>query len=129
MTKEAEVKEENFHYNKGMIVKISSKVVNSTHVAYATMQCPEFIIFTKNVKKFDMLAFKGVDCFRFNFSTATNLERIGKKCFKNAKNIWWSEVLEKAEQENDSFEDASIINKEAREENEIKKSQYLANDL
>ena len=98
-------------YNKGLIVKITSKVVSAIHVGNATMQCPEFIVFTKNVKKFDMLAFKGVDCSRIDFSTATNLERIGRKCFKNAKNIHWSEVLEKADQEPDSFENAAIIGK------------------
>ena len=70
------------------------------------------IVFTKNVKKFDMLAFKDVDCARIDFSTATNLTRISKKCFKNAKNIHWSEILEKADQSSDAFENAHIIVKE-----------------
>ena len=59
-----------------------------------------------------MLAFKDVDCSRFDFSTAINLERIGKKCFKNAKNVYWSTVLDRADKESDSFENARIIGKE-----------------
>ena len=104
--------QEKINYNEGLTVKITAKIVDAVNVANALAECPEFIIFTKNVKKFDMLAFKGVDCKRFDFSTAINLERIGTKCFKNAKNIQWCGVLERAEQMENSFENAEIIGRE-----------------
>ena len=98
-------------YNPGLVVKISAQIVGSLHVIKALQQCPEKVIFTKNVKKFEWLAFKDVNCDRFDFTTAINLCKIGSKCFKNAKNIHWSETLECSDQEPDAFEDAQIIGK------------------
>lgn len=98
-------------YNEGLIVSIKSKEVNFSHIMRAKEQCPEKIVFTKNVKKITQLAFKDVDCDRFDFSTAVNLRRIAAKAFKNAKNVHWCEVLANADQEDNSFEDAHVINK------------------
>ena len=116
MTEKINEQEEKISYNKGLIIKIAAKEVKYTHVFRAIMECPELIIFTKNVQKFEMLAFKDFDCNRIDFSTATNLEKVGKKCFKNAKNIHWTKVLENAEQELDSFEGAIIVGKEINQE-------------
>lgn len=113
MTKEVNKnKEEKIHYNKGLKIKITAKCVKYMHVDKALSECPEVIVFTKNVRKFDMTAFKDVDCSRFDFSTAINLERIGTKCFKGAKNIHWSNTLNCSNREPDSFEDALILDKE-----------------
>lgn len=99
-------------YNPGLVVKITAEKVRSIHIAKVLAQCPEKVIFTEKVKNFEWLAFKDIDCSRFDFSTAVNLSRIGTKCFKNAKNIHWSETLDCPDQEIDAFEDAQIIGKE-----------------
>ena len=96
--------------DNGTIV-LNNKKITKSKVVSALKTQPKKVVFTDNVQQFDMLAFSGVNCLPFDFSTAKNLSKIGSSCFKNAYNVIWTSTLDLAESATNSFDNIRIIAK------------------